>query len=824
MKLVEIHKQRIASLLDEGLKNPVVLIEAPHGYSKRELVYQYVLERKVNFAWLRLRQMDNWLFFNWKHLIKELNKTLAKHEGDDVKLDQPASIGQIPEFIDGFEKALVNSLPIVLVIDDYSILKDEQVCFFYESLIEANIYNLHLLIISSEKIALEDHCSKSSIKCFFIGKDELKLTPLETKEYFASNQVCLTIQQAEKLTDKWQGWPLPILMLAKDHRGIAELEESPTDKVQLLFFFHYFNSYSKKVRNMLVRMSLIMETPLEVFDFLEEDEKKMIENNPLIYCDTVNGIFTLQIDYKKFLESRQILLSEEEKLDTYQKTGLIFIEREQLEDAIPLLIQATDYDRAIDLIWQLLNQYIDFSRIQFLFQQSSQLPQVYLSEHPRAILQQACLLIFLGEQKKSQSLLHSLIKSFDSGKFQDSEVVGEAYYLLFQIARMDGIENIVDYAQSASHYLPNGTRYWKDPVAVLIKALKIRFPAYDEDQPNQLSMAKETFKTINPYMTKIYGGKNVHLDLLCEAEIDFYTYRLKDARIKLLELLHLAEKEQIIEMVLLVRQYLLRIDLLKGNLTGADEQMSQIEALIKEGERYQYNGFMARSKSMMALCLRDPDNVHIRIKKNSIKQESKWELTRNGLTQARYLIHDHRYEDGIALLNYLQDAYGPYDGYWMAILYVKIFRAIAYARIGRQDLAIGDLHDAYRMTKGYNVITPFIEGEVDMRYLIDIAREEAADRFDKEWLDTIFTKANNLSRQITQQRKQKHAAEKTIELTPRRIEILQDLSKGLTAIEIADKRNIKESTVRTHIKNICNDLGAINRTNAVQIAASKGII
>lgn len=77
------------------------------------------------------------------------------------------------------------------------------------------------------------------------------------------------------------------------------------------------------------------------------------------------------------------------------------------------------------------------------------------------------------------------------------------------------------------------------------------------------------------------------------------------------------------------------------------------------------------------------------------------------------------------------------------------FRAIAYARMGRRSLAMDDLHAAYSMTHGNNVINFFIEGEVDMRYLIDIAKEETADRFDKVWLDTIFTKANNLSRQIT---------------------------------------------------------------------------
>lgn len=55
-------------------------------------------------------------------------------------------------------------------------------------------------------------------------------------------------------------------------------------------------------------------------------------------------------------------------------------------------------------------------------------------------------------------------------------------------------------------------------------------------------------------------------------------------------------------------------------------------------------------------------------------------------------------------------------------------------------------------------------------------------------------------------------------------EILRDMADGLSAKGIAEKRNIKESTVRPHIKNFCNDLGAFNRANAVQIAISKRLI
>jgi NarL family two-component system response regulator LiaR len=60
-------------------------------------------------------------------------------------------------------------------------------------------------------------------------------------------------------------------------------------------------------------------------------------------------------------------------------------------------------------------------------------------------------------------------------------------------------------------------------------------------------------------------------------------------------------------------------------------------------------------------------------------------------------------------------------------------------------------------------------------------------------------------------------------LTPREIEILRMVSRGLTNNEIADKLVVSERTVRTHISNILGKLHLANRTQAALYALRKGI-
>lgn len=63
-----------------------------------------------------------------------------------------------------------------------------------------------------------------------------------------------------------------------------------------------------------------------------------------------------------------------------------------------------------------------------------------------------------------------------------------------------------------------------------------------------------------------------------------------------------------------------------------------------------------------------------------------------------------------------------------------------------------------------------------------------------------------------------------IELTPREVEILRLVAKGLSNPEIANEIGRTEGTVKVHLKNILQKLGADDRTEAVTTALKRGFI
>jgi LuxR family maltose regulon positive regulatory protein len=61
-------------------------------------------------------------------------------------------------------------------------------------------------------------------------------------------------------------------------------------------------------------------------------------------------------------------------------------------------------------------------------------------------------------------------------------------------------------------------------------------------------------------------------------------------------------------------------------------------------------------------------------------------------------------------------------------------------------------------------------------------------------------------------------------LTDRELEVLQELAKGLTNPEIAERLMVSLNTIKTHTKNIYAKLEVRNRTEAVMRAQELGLL
>lgn len=86
---------------------------------------------------------------------------------------------------------------------------------------------------------------------------------------------------------------------------------------------------------------------------------------------------------------------------------------------------------------------------------------------------------------------------------------------------------------------------------------------------------------------------------------------------------------------------------------------------------------------------------------------------------------------------------------------------------------------------------------------------------------TVFAGKRYIPLEVTQQL---HGFFPEVALTPREIEVLRLIARGLGNKEVADVLGTAPGTIKAHVQSILSKLGAKDRTHAVTIALQRGII
>jgi LuxR family maltose regulon positive regulatory protein len=147
-------RRRLLDLLRDALGFKLTVISAPTGYGKTTLLAHWrgVEEAEVPFAWVSLDEQDNDPIRLWRHIVESLRQAVPEEEafGTDVLVGLSA-VGQ--RFVGTTLPTLINELaelshPVVLVLDDYQFVTEEDaheaVGFFLDHLPE----NVHLVVSS----------------------------------------------------------------------------------------------------------------------------------------------------------------------------------------------------------------------------------------------------------------------------------------------------------------------------------------------------------------------------------------------------------------------------------------------------------------------------------------------------------------------------------------------------------------------------------------------------------------------------------------------------------------------------------------------------
>jgi LuxR family maltose regulon positive regulatory protein len=274
--------------------------------------------------------------------------------------------------------------------------------------------------------------------------------------------------------------------------------------------------------------------------------------------------------------------------------------------------------------------------------------------------------------------------------------------------------------------------------------------------------------------------------------------------------------------------YLLRLAIFMGNTEKIPEILKQFEAQLELTcylNRFTYYDIITGWFYVQTGAL---DKLAPWLKDDF--EESDLNSINYGLeivVKAKYHFAEKHYPAALAVLKHREKKYGIW-AFVMGKIVILALEAVCHYQLHDKEAAYRTLEEAYNLAEPNDLFMPFAELGKDMRTLVSAALKDRATAIPRERLEKIRNNASVYAKKLFSVAEKYNpppsrsitAGSRAVSLSSRELDVLTGLSQGLTRGEIAEASSISPNTVKSVIRSVYNKLGALNRADAVRLAAN----
>jgi len=411
-------------------------------------------------------------------------------------------------------------------------------------------------------------------------------------------------------------------------------------------------------------------------------------------------------------------------------------------------------------------------------------------------------------------------------------ILGESYIILgiadFVMCTYSGEYAFPEYFKLADGYLPGGS--------TLINKDNFTFNSggYSCVVGSPFAGAFDKFMDAIfchiPYATKVTNGSGFGTEYLCLTEKSYFQMALKDVEKYAALTIGAAEEQDQHTTICMAIFYLVRANIALGNYGRIISLLEQLRSVCEKYNNPRSYKLLDLTESWFNIQIKQTDKVAAWIKgdaANSKRETITINYMFGHLARAKYYMSEQKYDDLLAHLDKEDKLYGP-NFYLLGAIDNKVLKAVALYQTKETKKAIATLQEAYDLAAPDSLFMPFVDIGNKMRTLTRAAIKDETCTIPKEWLEMISTKsstyAKRVSKIMTEYRIANSENDKQPDLTMRELELLTDLSHGLSREEIASDLNLSINTVKHMLQIVFNKLGAENTIDAVRIAISMKLV
>lgn len=854
----------------------LTLISAPAGFGKTTLISCWLTQQNRPVAWVSLDASDNdpVLFFSYfLAALQQIDRRIGQTGRAMLQTELPDYQALIISLIN--ELTQVNQ-SLILILDDYHLIKAQAIHDALMLLIENQPPQLHLAIISRTEPPLPIAKLRAKHQLVEVGSQDLRFTQAETEQFLNElMQLNLSLDDVAKLEKHTEGWitglQLSALSLQNAPSAASLIEHISGDDRFIADYLieEVLSAQANEIQHFLLHTSILNQMNADLCNALLQ-----ISNSQAI-LETIerSNLFVVPLDnsrqwyryhhlFADLLQSRLRLLYPEAVAGLYGRAFAWHKQNDRLEDAVRYALQGEMYETAADIIEKIGPRVYWQNRSHTVEEWLNNLPESIHQMRPNLRLLTAYSHIDNGDLQQMERTLQRLAVDLQQHPLDSPEeqriVEGKLAAALTAVTYhtyLDGKKGH-ELAQQALAALPLEFSYERSVAAfhgggslILLGELNearrylqeaLKMVDLSRSQQNQariltlsnlghLEMAAGALQQANSYFQQAYQlahqinvrqGSTFSNAVSGLANLHYEWNDLDTAEKYIQEGIQIVEKDTFLDRIMLAYRVCLRIKIARKDFAQAQAIIQRAWQLAAQyNAPAKINARIACLAASVALAEGDGVKTAIWVKQFTeqfaglISYEQEFEL----LTYCKILIGQGEVETAITHLHDLLDL-AQKQARIRSIIRIRILLAQAYYLAGDQLTAVDNLQQALSLAEPEGFIRAFITpGKVIENLLLELQKQgptAPSAVYIQKILDAYAQEQDPFA-------SVKIGPE---QFTTRELEVLHALAEGLTYATIGDKLTISENTVRTHIKNIYSKLGVHNRTQVLLQAQEIGLL
>jgi len=436
-----VQRPRLNERLQEGLNYKLVLISAPAGFGKTTLLSEWVYGSKppINTAWISLDEGDNDPIRFWDYFIASIKK-LQPDFGDSTRalLHTPQ-----PPPVEELLTAIINELAVIsnefsLVLDDYHLIESHQIHDGITYLLEHMPVKMHLMIASRADPSLPLSRFRGKGIMLEVRTDDLRFNLEDAGKLLKELKISeLSEGDIVVLNERTEGWVVGLKMAAlsireqKDVSGFITAFTGSQRYVMDYLVEEVLQKQTQEVRVFLMKTSILERICVPLCDVITERHN----SNDILLKLEQNHLFIVPLDESRNWYRYEHLFADilRHQCETTYGTGEIaklhkqasqwYEDNDFPDEAIKHALTVQDWDNAARLITEQSKNKTKSGEFVTLINWLQALPEDIVQANYQLCLTYCSALIQIGQLDAAELKIKTLEKMTEGDESIKGEVI-----------------------------------------------------------------------------------------------------------------------------------------------------------------------------------------------------------------------------------------------------------------------------------------------------------------------------------------------------------------------------------------------------------------